>query len=52
MNENKLLRRNLAIYVLNNFVIKEKILKIHHDNFLSNRFARVQIENAIHRKYI
>ena len=41
MNENKLLRRNLAVYVLNDFITKEKIFKIHHNNFFSNHFARV-----------
>ena len=34
MNEDELLRRSLAIYVLNNFVTKKKILKIHYNNFL------------------
>ena len=41
MSEDELLRRNLAIYVLNDFVIKEKIFKIHHDDFFLNHFARV-----------
>ena len=41
MSENELLRRNLAIYVSNNFVTKKEIFKIHHDDFLSNHFARV-----------
>ena len=51
MNENELLRRSLAIYVLNDFITKKKIFKIHHDDFLSNHFARVWIENAIRKKY-
>ena len=51
MNENKLLRRDLAIYVSNDFVIKKKILKIHHDNFILNHFARVWTENAIRKKF-
>ena len=41
MNEDELLRRSLAIYVSNDFVTKKKIFKTHHDNFLSNHFARV-----------
>ena len=41
MNENELLRRNLAIYVLNDFVMKKEIFKTHHNNFFSNYFARV-----------
>ena len=41
MNKNELLRRSLAIYVLNDFVTKEKIFKIYHDDFFLNYFARV-----------
>ena len=51
MNEDKLLRRNLAIYILNDFITKKKIFKIHHDNFLLNHFARVWTENVIRKKY-
>ena len=51
MNEDELLRRDLAVYVSNNFIIKKEILKIYHDNFFLNYFARVQIENAIRKKY-
>ena len=51
MNEDELLRRSFAIYVLNDSVTKKKILKIHHDDFFSSHFARVRIENAIRRKY-
>ena len=50
-SENELLRRNLAIYVSNDFVTKKKIFKTHHNNFLLNHFARVWIENAIRKKY-
>ena len=41
MNENKLLRRNFAIYVSNDFVTKKEIFKIYYDDFLSNYFTRV-----------
>ena len=41
MSEDELLRRNLTIYVSNDFVIKKEILKTHHDNFFLNHFARV-----------
>ena len=41
MREDELLRRTLAIYVSNDYVIKKKILKTHHDNFFSDHFARV-----------
>ena len=51
MNEDELLRRDLAIYVSNNFVTKKKNFKIYYNNFFLNYFARVRIENAIHRKY-
>ena len=51
MSENELLRRNLAIYVLNDSVTKKEIFKIYHDDFLSDHFARVQTENVIHKKY-
>ena len=51
MNEDELLRRNLAVYVSNDSVTKKEIFKIHHDDFLSNYFARVRIENAIRKKY-
>ena len=51
MNEDELLRRNLAVYVSNDFVTKKEILKIHHDNFLLNHFARVRTEDAIRKKY-
>ena len=51
MNEDELLRRGLAVYVSNDFVTKEEIFKIHHDNFFSSYFARVRTENAIRKKY-
>ena len=41
MSENELLRRNLAVYVSNDFVTKKKIFKIYYDDFLSDHFARV-----------
>ena len=41
MSENELLRRNLAIYVLNDFVTKKEIFKIYHNDFFLNQFARV-----------
>ena len=51
MNEDELLRRDLAIYVSNDFVMKKKILKIHYDDFFSSYFARVRTENTIRKKY-
>ena len=51
MNEDELLRRNLAVYVSNDFITKKEIFKIHHNDFLLNYFARVWTENAIRKKY-
>ena len=51
MSEDELLRRNLAVYVSDDFVTKKEIFKIHHDNFLLSHFARVRTEDAIRRKY-
>ena len=51
MSEDKLLRRNLAVYISNDFATKKKILKTHHDNLLLKYFARVRTQNAIRRKY-
>ena len=50
MNDDELLRKNLAIYVSNDFVIN-KIFKTHHNDFLLSHCARVRNENAIHKKY-
>ena len=41
MSENELLRRNLTIYVSNDFVTKKKIFKTHHNDSFLNYFARV-----------
>ena len=51
MSEDELLRQNLAVYVLNDFVTKKEIFKIHHDDSFSNHFARVRIKNTIRKKY-
>ena len=51
MSENELLRRSLAVYVSNDSVTKKEIFRIHHDDFFSDHFARVWIENAIRKKY-
>ena len=41
MNKNKLLHRNHAIYISNNFIMKKETFKTHYNNFLLNHFARV-----------
>ena len=51
MSEDELLRRNLAVYVSNDFIMKKEIFKTYHDDFFLNYFARVRIENAIRKKY-
>ena len=51
MRKNELLRRDFVIYVFNDFATKKKILRMNHDDFDANHFARVRIENAIRRKY-
>ena len=51
MSEDELLRRNLAVYVSDDFVTKKEILRTHHDDFFSDHFARVRTEDAIRRKY-
>ena len=51
MSEDELLRRDLAVYVSNDPVTKKEILKIHHNDFLLNHFARVRTENTIRKKY-
>ena len=40
MSENKLLRRDFIIYILNDFATKKEIFETHYDNLFSNHFAR------------
>ncbi len=51
MRNDELLRRDLAIYVLNDSVIRNEILCMNHDNFEANHFACTCIKTAIRRKY-
>ena len=51
MNEDELLRRDLAVYVSDDSATKKEILKIYYDDSFSNHFARARTENAIHKKY-
>ena len=51
MSEDKLLRRDFAVYVSNDSVTKKEIFKTHYDDSLLNYFARVRTENAIRKKY-
>ena len=51
VEENELFRCDFAIYVFENFVIREKILRMNHDDSNVEYFARAKIENVIKRKY-
>ena len=51
VEKNELFRRDLAIYVFEDFVIREKILRMNHDDSDAEHFARAKIEDAIRRKY-
>ncbi len=51
MRNDELLRRNLAVYVLNDFATRDEILHMNHDDFEADYFAHARIETAIRRKY-
>ena len=51
MSEDGLLRRSLAVYVSNDSVTKEEILRMHHDDSDARHFARSRTEAAIRKKY-
>ena len=51
INEDKLLCRNLAVYVFNNSVTKKEILRIHHDDSSIDHFARTCTKATIRKKY-
>ncbi len=51
MRNNELLRRDLAVYVLNNSAIRNKILRINHDDLEADHFTYAHIKTAIRRKY-
>ncbi len=51
MRDNKLLRRDLAVYVFNDFATRNEILHMNHDDFEADHFACAHIETAIRRKY-
>ena len=46
-----LLRRGLAVYVLEDSATKEEILHMNHDDPEAGHFARARTESAIRRKY-
>jgi len=51
MRNDKLLRRDLAVYVLNNSATRNEILRMNHDDFEADHFAHAHIKTAIRRKY-
>ena len=51
MNEDELLRQDLAVYVLDNSAMKKKIFKTYYNDSFLNYFARVRTKNAIRKKY-
>ncbi len=51
MRNDELLRRDLAVYVLNDFAIRDEILHMNHDDFEADYFTHAHIETAIRRKY-
>jgi len=51
MKNNELLRRDLAVYVLNDFATRNEILRMNHDDFKADHFAYARIKTVIRRKY-
>ncbi len=51
IKNDELLRRDLAIYVLNDSATRNEILHMNHDHFEADHFAYACIETAIRRKY-
>ena len=51
IRKNELFRRNRAIYVFIDFVIKIFFFRMNYDDFNANHFARKRIEKTIRAKY-
>ena len=51
MKNDKLLRRDLAVYVFNDSATRNEILHMNHDDFEANHFTCARIKTAIRRKY-
>jgi len=51
MRNDELLRRDLAVYVLNNSATRNEILRMNHDDLEADHFTHAHIETAIRRKY-
>ena len=51
MRNNELLRRDLAVYVLNDSATRNEILRMNYDDLEADHFACAHIKTAIRRKY-
>ena len=51
MKNDELLRRDLAVYVFNDSVTRNEILRMNHDDFEADHFAYARIKTVIRRKY-
>ena len=51
INDKNLIKRNKYFYVLDNVIVKEKLIKKHHDDSLSKHFEAQKTLNLIQRKY-
>jgi len=51
MKNDELLRRDFAVYVLNNSATRNEILHMNHNDFEADYFAYARIKTAIRRKY-
>ncbi len=51
MRNNELLHHDLTVYVFNDFVTRNKILHMNHDDLEADHFACIHIKTAIRRKY-
>ena len=51
INDENLVKRNECFYVSNDAVVKEKIIKKHHDDSLSRHFETQKTLNLIQKKY-
>jgi len=51
MRNDELLRRDLAVYVLNDSATRNEILRMNHDDLKADHFAYAHIKTAIRRKY-
>ncbi len=51
MKDDELLRRDLAVYVLNDSATRNEILHMNHDDFEADHFTHAHIKTMIRRKY-